>query len=208
MLFRVLVSFPGGTEDPEDAGNMIETALRETLEEIGLDRSRIQVLGPFDEAMSINGLHVTPVLAFCGEYDPKFLKPNKDEIADIFVVTIADLTSPGARIDEQLKRGKVARFIKSPYPVRLIWNLMSVLISLLTRFWLTDMGDDRLSDRFGPEKALNRNSLSSAASANTYYICHIHTACGELRQETTVRRQLPNQRYHMSKLSSMQKPVF
>jgi 8-oxo-dGTP pyrophosphatase MutT (NUDIX family) len=112
------VSFPGGTEDPEDAGDMVETALRETAEEIGLERSKIQVMGLFDEALSINGLYVTPVVAFCGDYEPESFKPSQDEIDDIFVVTIEDLTAPGARLEENLRRGKIARFVKCPYPVR------------------------------------------------------------------------------------------
>lgn len=116
--FCAVVSFPGGTEDPEDGGDLIQTAIRETTEEIGLSRDKIQVLGMFDEAMSINGLYVTPVIAFCGDYESEALKPSPDEIADIFCVTLADLTAPGARIEESLARGKVARFVKSPYPVR------------------------------------------------------------------------------------------
>ncbi len=38
------ISFPGGRQDAEDA-DLAETALREAEEEIGLDRSRVQLLG-------------------------------------------------------------------------------------------------------------------------------------------------------------------
>jgi 8-oxo-dGTP pyrophosphatase MutT (NUDIX family) len=50
------VSFPGGGEDPEDGGDLVETALRETHEEIGIHRSDIRVLGLFDECLSIHGI--------------------------------------------------------------------------------------------------------------------------------------------------------
>lgn len=97
---------------------MVETAIRETVEEIGLPRDRIRVIGMLDEALSINGLYVTPVLAFCGDYQPETLVLSKEEIADVFCVTLEGLTAPGARIDEELRRGKVARFVNGPYPVR------------------------------------------------------------------------------------------
>ncbi|MDQ6711419.1 MAG: CoA pyrophosphatase, partial [Candidatus Dormibacteraeota bacterium] len=42
------ISFPGGQHEPSDAG-LVETALRESYEEIGLDPGRVQVLGELDD---------------------------------------------------------------------------------------------------------------------------------------------------------------
>ena len=51
------VSFPGGGYDSSDR-DFLNTALRETHEEIGIDPSEIEVIGEFDEYISIMGFHV------------------------------------------------------------------------------------------------------------------------------------------------------
>jgi 8-oxo-dGTP pyrophosphatase MutT (NUDIX family) len=38
------LAFPGGRPEPEDDGSLLETAFRETKEEIGLERDRIRIL--------------------------------------------------------------------------------------------------------------------------------------------------------------------
>jgi len=51
------VSFPGGGYDSSDK-SFLETALRETMEEVGIAPEEIEVLGEFDEYISIMGYHV------------------------------------------------------------------------------------------------------------------------------------------------------
>src|SRR5438093_13788813 len=55
------ISFPGGVAENNET--LRRTALRETWEEIGLTSDRIEVLGEFDEYLSVTGLIVTPFLA-------------------------------------------------------------------------------------------------------------------------------------------------
>ena len=47
------VSFPGGKEEPEDA-NSLETALRETNEEIDLSKEKIEIIGKLDQILSLH----------------------------------------------------------------------------------------------------------------------------------------------------------
>jgi 8-oxo-dGTP pyrophosphatase MutT (NUDIX family) len=54
------VSFPGGGEEAEDGGDLIATALRETQEEIGIPKSDVQVLGLFNECISLHGIIGSP----------------------------------------------------------------------------------------------------------------------------------------------------
>ncbi len=51
------VSFPGGGYDSSDK-DFLDTALRETMEEVGIDSGEIEILGEFDEYISVMGFHV------------------------------------------------------------------------------------------------------------------------------------------------------
>lgn len=77
------ISFPGGRVDAEDP-DVIATALRETEEEIGLDRSHISVLGALDAYVTGTGFAVVPVV---GLVRPGFaLSLAQHEVAEVFEV--------------------------------------------------------------------------------------------------------------------------
>ncbi len=77
------VSFPGGSYDETDK-DFLETALRETDEEVGIKASDIEVLGEYDEYISIAGFHV---YVYIGALNNRVnYTPCKDEIEDILEV--------------------------------------------------------------------------------------------------------------------------
>jgi 8-oxo-dGTP pyrophosphatase MutT (NUDIX family) len=83
------ISFPGGSRDPGDS-SAIQTALRETQEEIGLDPAAVDVLGQLDAFPTfVSGFVVTPVIGWL-EDEPD-LRPNPAEVASILHVPLADL---------------------------------------------------------------------------------------------------------------------
>ena len=53
------VAFPGGRRDPEDA-DLMQTALRESQEEVGLDPGCVQIAGSLSPLVSRHGIAVTP----------------------------------------------------------------------------------------------------------------------------------------------------
>jgi 8-oxo-dGTP pyrophosphatase MutT (NUDIX family) len=80
------ISFPGGRCEDGDEGPA-GTALRETEEEIGLPRDRVEVLGTVGTYVTGTGYHVTPVV---GLIRPPFeLRPDPDEVADVFEIPLA-----------------------------------------------------------------------------------------------------------------------
>jgi 8-oxo-dGTP pyrophosphatase MutT (NUDIX family) len=79
------ISFPGGVAESNET--LSRTALRETWEEIGLPSDRIEVLGEFDEYLSVTGLIVTPFLARIDS--PFALNPNPNEVEQILQVPLS-----------------------------------------------------------------------------------------------------------------------
>ena len=89
------ISFPGGQREPTDR-SLRETALRESYEEIGLEPSRVTILGEMDDMFtSVSGFVVTPVVGLVdAALDDLTLAPA--EVKSVFTVAIERLS------DEQL----------------------------------------------------------------------------------------------------------
>lgn len=82
------VSFPGGRVERADT-SAVETALRETEEEVGLHRRHVEVLGSLPDYFTGTGYRVTPVVALV---QPPFdLQADAFEVAEIFEVPLAFL---------------------------------------------------------------------------------------------------------------------
>jgi 8-oxo-dGTP pyrophosphatase MutT (NUDIX family) len=82
------MSFPGGGAEPEDA-TILETALREANEEIGLEPDEAEVVGQLDDIRTVTEYAVTPFVAHVPdrEYDP-----DDREVAEVVVLPVAGLT--------------------------------------------------------------------------------------------------------------------
>jgi 8-oxo-dGTP pyrophosphatase MutT (NUDIX family) len=95
------IAFPGGKHDPEDE-TMLDTALREVREELGLDVVRADVLAelPMQQTRT-TGYRVFPYLARITL--PEQWQIAEREIAELFDVKLSDLTRPGAR-DKMIDR--------------------------------------------------------------------------------------------------------
>ena len=61
------ISFPGGKLDPDDS-NLLETALRETREELGLTITKEQVIGQLEPVVTLNsGFLILPFVSVVKE---------------------------------------------------------------------------------------------------------------------------------------------
>ncbi|BCB04336.1 NUDIX hydrolase [Bacillus sp. KH172YL63] len=81
------ICFPGGRLDPGDADERA-AAVRETSEELGIDRSTISDLHPLDYIVSPFGTIIYP---FVGTLHTRLeaLLPNEEEVEEIFTVPLA-----------------------------------------------------------------------------------------------------------------------
>ncbi len=80
------VSFPGGRADAVDV-SPLDTALRETNEEVGVDKDLIELVGVIEPYLTVTDFNVVPVVGFV---DPSFkLKIDEFEVAEVFEVPLS-----------------------------------------------------------------------------------------------------------------------
>jgi 8-oxo-dGTP pyrophosphatase MutT (NUDIX family) len=80
------VSFPGGTVDPEDR-NPLQTALRESNEEVGIQSKDVKILGRLDDNLTTTtGFLITPYVGVIPYPYP--FKVNSDEIAKLIFIPL------------------------------------------------------------------------------------------------------------------------
>jgi 8-oxo-dGTP pyrophosphatase MutT (NUDIX family) len=128
------VSFPGGRAEATDV-SAIDTALRETEEEVGLDRSHVEVLGTLPEYLTGTGYRVTPVVGLV--HPPFSLRADPGEVAEIFEVPLAFLMD-GAnhqRRSAEFPNGRGRRsFYAMPYERFFIWGATAGMLRNLFHF--------------------------------------------------------------------------
>lgn len=129
------VSFPGGHIEPDDGGPS-DTALRETEEEIGLDRQHVSIIGHLDTYVTRTGFIVTPIV---GIVTPPFdLQPDPHEVAEVFEVPLQHFLDPSnhQRCSAEFE-GVTRYFYVMPYQGFRIWGatagMLINLYDILTR---------------------------------------------------------------------------
>ena len=117
------VSFPGGMIEPGDK-NPIETALRETCEEINISSSQVEILGSLPPFDSQTGYFIYPVIGFVHDLDG--LRGNGDEVDKIFCIPYSWLADPenSELTDYKTKQGVYRKvwFFKE-YEGELLWGI-------------------------------------------------------------------------------------
>jgi len=126
------VSFPGGRVEEGDASS-VDTALRETEEEIGLVRRHVELLGALPPYRTGTGFEVIPVV---GLVAPPFeLTLDAFEVAEAFEVPLSFLLDPGNHERHSMEvRGRQREYYAMPYGGYFIWGATAGMIVSLQRF--------------------------------------------------------------------------
>ena len=121
------ISLPGGTQEGNE--KLIDTALRETQEEIGINKTSISIIGTITPLfVPVTGFMIYPFIGYSlNKLNPK---PDPVEVATIFSVNISDLLNKENRTTEQRNiRGydvQVPYFKLNDYQV---WGATSMILS-------------------------------------------------------------------------------
>lgn len=121
------VAFPGGKQDDTDA-SLIDTALRESHEEIGLTPDNVQVIGTTGTVISRFGIEVTPVVGIVEASSA--LTANTQELDRIFQVPIPFfLNQANQQLDRWTEQGTVYRIPRFQYREYPIWGLTAMMLA-------------------------------------------------------------------------------
>ena len=143
------IAFPGGKVDPLDH-NRHATALREAHEEIGLHPQHVHIIGTLPVYVTASAFSVTPVVALISSECT--LRPNADEVQDVFEVPLAFLMNPANHRHHRLEwRGAQRQWFSMPYREpkrnaqghtvqveRFIWGATAAMLRNLYRFLVAD----------------------------------------------------------------------
>ncbi len=125
------ISFPGGSRDPGDSG-LVETALRETWEELHVPGALIETLGALPPLFTVvSNFWVTPVVGWLpGGLPP--LTPNAAEVEEVIEAPVAALADPAIFHEETWVRNGVGRAVHFyDYGHYRIWGLTGYILSTL-----------------------------------------------------------------------------
>ncbi|MBI4220538.1 MAG: CoA pyrophosphatase [Chloroflexi bacterium] len=123
------IAFPGGSREPEDA-SLTATAVRESVEELGVGATSIEVWGDLDTVYTLDGMPVTP---FTGRLSPDaLLKPDAREVGSILAIPVSELIRPGAERDEsRLVDGRVISRPTYSYNGNVVWGATARILAQL-----------------------------------------------------------------------------
>ena len=125
------ISFPGGRIEPGDAGPL-DAALRETEEEIGLDREHVRFVGYLEPHLVLSGYWVTPVVGFVR---PGFaLRLDASEVAMTFEVPLAHILDSHNHRARERRLGEITvQVYDIPYRGHNIWGATAGMLMSLYR---------------------------------------------------------------------------
>ena len=136
------VSFPGGSVERVD-GSAVETAMRETREEIGIAETTIQPIGFLDRFDTISDYRILPVV---GLVEPGLeWIPDRSEVDEVFTVPLEYITDDSRfRRTQREYRGVHHTIWSLTWEKHVIWGVTAAIIR-------------NLVDRLAPDQIDNRN---------------------------------------------------
>ncbi len=127
------ISFPGGRVEDSDV-DAVAAAMRETVEETGIEATSIAPVGLLDRYATISAFNVTPVLAII---DPGVsYAHDPSEVDEVFEVPLAHVLDRANVVrEERMFMGRMRGYYVIPYRHYRIWGATAgMLVNLIDRF--------------------------------------------------------------------------
>lgn len=131
------ISFPGGNLEMEDL-TPLDTALRETREEIGLEIHRDKIIGGLDSVQTSTSKYV--IYAYVAMIKSGvYLKPN-DEVERILNIPIPNILDILLQYSLTTYEGTYKRGIEIPWEDEVIWGATATILKQLFHYFPNNSG--------------------------------------------------------------------
>ena len=122
------IAFPGGVQ--EEGESLLDTALRETHEEIGVDPADVEVLGRLDDTPTTANYLISPYVGTIPS--PYEFRPNGDEVEALLEAPVSGLLNPENRRDDvRLVDGELKRIPCFAHDGHLIVGATAMILGAL-----------------------------------------------------------------------------
>lgn len=124
------ISFPGGRVETRDA-NAVQTALRESHEEIGLPSDCVEVLGALPSLVTVSGFQIQPIVGVIKT--PFVMQLDASEVAEAFEVPLSFLMNRAHYQSHRIERGAQRRHVWAvAHDGRFIWGVTAQLLYVMS----------------------------------------------------------------------------
>ena len=125
------ISFPGGKKEKFDR-SPVETALRETEEEVGLNRQLVEIIASLPTHKTATGFIIRPYIGIVGQSFQETLQC--DEVDEIFTVPFDHfLNEKNFSVQTRKWNGSQRRYYIVPYGPHYIWGATARILLNLSR---------------------------------------------------------------------------
>ncbi len=138
------ISFPGGLQELSDI-SPLETALRETQEELGIDPSQVRVLGQLEAVHTmVSGFLIYPFVGVLASR-PSY-RPSQTEVAEVIEASLQRLSDPSIfRVQQYSGNGRHHTLYFFDYdPDHVIWGATARILKQLVERYRRNGDIDRL----------------------------------------------------------------
>jgi 8-oxo-dGTP pyrophosphatase MutT (NUDIX family) len=134
MHHKGQISFPGGAKHEDDA-SLLDTAIRESCEEIGLRAKDVEILGELDDApTATSNFIISPFVGFIPyPYDFQISRGEIDEIFDVPIPAL--LQNTNFKKEQHDIEGQTFTTYTYEYDGRVIWGATAGILHQLLEIW-------------------------------------------------------------------------